>query len=164
VDDLIIVFISSRQREFQQLREYLKLMLDQEDFLRRYMIKAELADRRGGERVRGDISEALAQTCIYVGIFGNKYSPKTIDEYFEARRRGLPILIFNMIRTGTRDGEVRTFLQRQVKEKDDYKWVEIQFKPSRSEAAAWIICQRIANLVANLVHENVRIRKKVHPQ
>jgi hypothetical protein len=69
-----------------------------------------------------------------------------------------------MIRTGTRDGEVRTFLQRQVKEKDDYKWVEIQFKPSTSEAAAWIICQRIANLVANLVHENVRIRKKVHPQ
>lgn len=164
VDDLIVVFVSSRQKEFQQLRDYLKLMLDEEDFLRRYMIKGELADRRGGERVRGDISQALAQTCIYVGIFGNKYSPKTIAEYFEARRRGLPILIFNMIRTGTRDRRVRAFLERQVKEKDDYKWVEIPFKPSRSEAAAWTICQRIANIVANLIHENVQIRRKVHLQ
>jgi hypothetical protein len=162
VDKPIVVFISSRQGEFRKLRGYLEAML-KDDFLRRYMIAPVLAERRGGERVRGDISSALAETCIYVGVFGNIYSPKTNAEYFEARRRGLPILVFSMIRTGTRDRRVRAFLARQVKEKDDYKWVEIPFKPSSSESAAWAICQRIANFIADLIHENVKIRREVHP-
>mgnify|MGYP001104886522 CR=1 FL=1 len=164
VDKPIVVFVSSRQKEFQQLRDYLKVIIEGDDFLRRVMMRVELAERRGGERVRGDISQALKDTSIYVGIFGNIYSPKTIAEYYEARRRGLPVLIFNMIRTGTRDQRVKTFLEREVKEKDDYKATEIPFQPSKSEAAAWTISQRVANTVANLIHENVEIRRKVHPQ
>lgn len=164
VDKPIVVFVSSRQREFQDLRNYLKVMIESDDFLRRVMMKVELAERRGGERVRGDISQALKDTSIYVGIFGNIYSPKTIAEYHEARRRGLPVLVFNMIRTGTRDPRVRTFLEREVKEKDDYKMTYIPFQPSKSEAASWTISQRVANAVANLIHENVEIRRKVHPQ
>lgn len=138
--------------------------MEGDDFLRRTMMKVELAERRGGERVSGDISLALKDTSIYVGIFGNEYSPKTIAEYYEARRRGLPVLIFNMIRRGTRDQRVKAFLEREVKEKDDYKMTEISFQQSRSEAAAWTISQRVANAVANLIHENVEIRRKVHPQ
>ena len=58
---------------------------------------------------------------------------------------------------------MNTFLEKHVKEEDDYKLVEIPFKSSESEAAAWAICQRIANAFTNLIHENVKIRK-VHPQ
>ena len=162
VDKLIVVFVSSKQREFLDLRKYLKVTMEGDDFLRRVMMKVELADRRSGERISGDISRALEDTSIYVGIFGNKYSPKTIAEYYEARRRGLPMLIFNMIRGGTRDPLVTKFLEREVKEKDGYKVIDIPFKASKSEAVAWTISQRVANTVANLIHENVEIRRKVH--
>ncbi|MGA2462231.1 MAG: DUF4062 domain-containing protein [Candidatus Bathyarchaeia archaeon] len=164
VDNPIVVFVSSSQREFQQLRDYLKLILEEDDFLRRGMVKVELAERRSGERIRGDISQALSNSSIYVGIFGNRYSPITIAEYFEARRCGLPLVIFDMVKTGSRDRRVRVFLSDQVKEKDDCRLTEIRFRPSKSESVAWLICQRVANTIANLVREDVEVRKKVHPQ
>jgi hypothetical protein len=164
VDNPIVVFVSSSQREFQQLRDYLKIILEDDDFLRRTMIKVELAERRSGERIRGDISQALGDSSIYVGIFGNRYSPITIAEYFEARRCGLPLIIFDMVKTGNRDMRVREFLSDQVKEKDDCRLTEIRFRPSQSESVAWLICQRVANTIANIVREDVEIRRKVHPQ
>jgi hypothetical protein len=164
VDNPIVVFVSSSQKEFKPLREYLKLILEKDDFLRKTMVKVELAERRSGERIRGDISQALSGSSIYLGIFGNRYSPITIAEYLEARRCGLPLVIFNMVKAGKRDNRVRTFLIEQVREKDDCRLVEIRYRPSRSESIAWIVSQRIANTVANMVRENIEIRRKVHPQ
>jgi hypothetical protein len=164
VDNPIVVFVSSKQKEFQQLRDLLKTYLEGDDFLRKNMIKVELADRRHGERIRGDITQALNNTSIYVGLFGNKYSEITIGEYLEARRRGLPMVIFGMVRRGRRDRLVRDFLEDQVKKMDDCRLMSIHFQPSKVVSAMYMISQGIADRVADLVQQNVGIRKTVHPQ
>lgn len=160
----MVVFVSSNQKEFQELRDNLQLLLEGDDFLRRTMIKVELVERRGGERIRGDITQALRNTSIYVGLFGNKYSKPTIGEYLEARRRCLPLLIFDMVRRGRRDPRVRDFLQDQVTEEDDCRLETLHFQPSKVVDAAYAIAQVIANRIADLVQQNIDIRKTVVPQ
>ncbi|MGB9024281.1 MAG: DUF4062 domain-containing protein [Candidatus Bathyarchaeia archaeon] len=164
VDNQIVVFVSSKQKEFQQLRDLLKTYLEGDDFLRKNMIKVELADRRHGERIRGDITQALRNTSIYVGLFGNKYSEITIGEYLEARRRGLPVIIFDMVRRGRRDPLVREFLEEQVKKMDDCRITPLNFQPSKIESAMYAISQGIAHRIADLAQQNIEIRKTVHPQ
>lgn len=164
MDNQIVVFVSSKLNEFQQLRDLLKAYLEGDDFLRKNIIKVELADRRHGERIRGDITQSLRNTSIYVGLFGNRYSEITVGEYIEARRRGLPVVIFDMVRTGRRDPLVRGFLEDQVKKMDDCRITTIHFQPSKAVSAMYTISQGIAHRVADLVQQNIEIRKTINPQ
>jgi hypothetical protein len=167
VDNQIVVFISSHQKEFQDLRDFLKDTLEGEDFLGKLLIKVELVERRSGERIRGDITLALNDATMYVGLFGNRYSPITVAEYLEARRRGLPLLIFDMIhqvRGRRRSRQVRAFVETQVKKLDDCRVTSVPFQPSRMNEAANRILQRIANSVSEMVNQNLEIRRRIHPQ
>lgn len=159
-----MVFISSHTKEFKPLRDLLKDTLEGEDFLKKVLIKVELVERRSGERIRGDITIALSSSTMYVGLFGNKYSEPTIAEYKDARRRGLPLLVFSMVRQGKRDSRVRDFLDNEVKKVDDGRITYVTFRPSKIGEAAYVISQRIANEVANMVQQNLQIRRIVHPQ
>lgn len=167
VDEQIVVFISSKQREFQTLRDLLKDTLDGEDFLQKLLISTELAERRSGERVHGDIRQALSKATIYVGLFGNSYSAITIAEYQEARRRGLPLIIFNMVRSGRRDDRVRRFLDKQARKLDDCKIIDVPYQPKspmRIGQAADTIMQRIANVIADMAKQNLDVRRTFYPR
>jgi hypothetical protein len=168
VDNQIVVFISSHQKEFQELRDFLKDTLEGEDFLKKLLIKVELVERRSGERISGDIALALRDATIYVGLFGNKHSQITIAEYLEARRRGLPLLIFDMIHPPTRrkrrSHKVKEFVESQVRKLDGCRVTSVLFQPSRMTEAAESILQRIANNISEMVNQNLEIRKKIHSQ
>jgi hypothetical protein len=163
-DNQIVVFISSHQKEFEPLRSLLKDTLEGEDFLDKLLMKVELVERRSGERIRGDITMALRSSMMYVGMFGNKYSEITVAEYRDARRRGLPLLVFDMVRRGKRDSRVKDFLDGEVKKIDDGRVTTVPFSPSRTVQAADVIIQRVANTVADMVRQNLEMRRTVHPQ
>ncbi len=168
VDAPIVVFISSHQKEFQDLRDALGNAIDSEDFLKKYIMEAELVDKRSGTRIHGDIRAALQRSTIYIGIFGDEYSEDTKLEYLEARRRGLPIIVFDVVpakRTkGKRDSRVEDFLTSQVKKLDDVRVTRILTRPSRPGEVLNIIIQRLANVVTELVQQNLTVRKTVNPQ
>lgn len=163
VDDLIVVFISSHQKEFQDLRDALKDAIDAAELFDKYIMKAELVERRGGERIRGDITRALRDATIYVGVFGDQYSKMTTEEYLQARRQGIPLLVFDIVpkrkRRKPRDRRVMDFLEEQVKTLNDCRVTTL--KPSEMFEG---ILQRIVNEVAEMVRQNLELRKTVHPQ
>jgi len=168
VDTPIVVFISSHQKEFQALRNGLKQNIDGEVLFNKKLLKAELVERRSGTRIGGDMTAALQGSTIYVGIFGTQYSEKTCQEYKEARRRGLPILVFDVLPPkkgkSKRNGEVKSFLEKQVKGLDDIRITTIVARPSRPGEILDTILQRIANVIAEMAHQNLTIRKTVNPQ
>lgn len=167
VDDQLVVFVSSHQKEFKELRGFLKDTLEGEDFLNKLLVEVELVERRSGERIMGDITLALSDATIYVGLFGNKYSPITQAEYLEARRRGLPLLIFDMVhktKGRRRSPTVKKFLYEQVRKMDGCRITPVKFQPSKKNEAANIILQRIANVIAEMAKQNLEIRRKIHPQ
>lgn len=162
VDNLIVVFISSHQKEFEDLRKELKDAIDEETLFDKFLMKAELVELRGGERISGDITRALKDAAIYVGIFGDRYSKKTIEEYRQARRQGIPLLVFEKKERKhkkLRDPLVRAFLEEQVKTLDDCRITTLGPREMLKG-----ILQRIANEVAEITQQNLEIRRSIHPQ
>ncbi len=140
-------------------------------------MKAELVERRSGVKIRGDISAALRQTAIYLAILGNRFSETVKLEYEEAKHQGLPIVIFEIIssRKDIRKREPRLLnLINRIKRVDDVRVTSFAVHPSRpsgrasldprNRATVEIITQRLANAVAELVRENLDIRRIVNPQ
>jgi len=158
VDNLIVVFISSNQNEFKDLRKELKDAIDEATLFDKFLMKAELVELRGGERISGDITRALKDAAIYVGVFGDRYSKKTIEEYRQARRQGIPLLVFDIV-PKRRDHQVKAFLEKQVKTLDDCRITTL--RPSEMLKG---ILQRIANEVAEIAQQNLEIRRSIHPQ
>lgn len=164
VDKLIVVLISSHQKEFQEERDALKDAIDSAELFEKFMMKAELVERRAGQRIRGDIASALKDAAIYVGIFGSKFSQITVDEYLDARRKGISLLIFDIPprrklekqRRGR--ARVEAFLENQVRKTDDCRIATLKRKDMLNG-----ILQRIANEVAQIVQQNLEIRK-IHRQ
>ena len=161
VDTPIVVFISSHQNEFQELRNELKDQIDGAELFDRYLMKVELVERRSGERIRGDITRAAKDAAIYVGIFGNKYSKTTMEEYRDARRRGIPLLVFEAPkkRKKRRHHLVNEFLEKQVKELDVVRITTLK----RNHEVSGIL-ERVANEVAAMVQQNLEVRRTLNPQ
>jgi hypothetical protein len=161
VDTPIVVFISSHQKEFQDLRNLLADEIDKEHLFGKLMMEAELVERRVGEHIRGDITTALKRAAIYVGLFGNEYSKTTMDEYLDARRGGICMLIFDIASqergSKKRDPRVEKFLEEQVKGRDECRIVTL-----RSDKDVDAVLQRIANAIAGMVQQNLEIRKTTH--
>lgn len=168
VDTPIVVFISSHQKEFQEIRFTLKDTIDGEDFFKKLIMKGELVERRSGERIRGDITAAMRRSTIYLGIFGNHYSKVVREEYEEARRRGLPMVVFDVLSPKSskekREPKVKTFLERQVMGLDDVRVTTIRANSSKPAEMLETIIQRLANAVVELANQNLEIRKIVNPQ
>src|SRR3972149_7257647 len=92
--DLIHVFISSAQAEFQELRRDLKYDIEDEKIGRVHVFKVDLVEEKPGTNIEADIRTALEKCTIYVGIIGKQYSEATIKEFQSARSMGLPLLIY----------------------------------------------------------------------
>lgn len=163
VDDPIVVFISSHQKEFQELRTALKDAIDAEDLFGKYLMKAELVEKRSGTTISGDIEQALANSNIYVGIFGKVYSEPTVREYRISRRLGLPIVMFEIAsRESNGDPKVEEFLDR-VKKTDGVRVTTLRVKKSKPGEYLGQITQRICNTIAEIANQNSRIRKVLNP-
>jgi hypothetical protein len=158
-----VVFISSAQKEFQDLRDFLKDEIDKESLFDKYVMEAELVERREGETIEGDMASGLKRSSIYVGIFGNDYSKDTIDEYLEARRQGIPLLIFELAPKARyknrRDPKVTDFLENQVKGKDRCRIMKLRAAYLENSV---VILQRIADRVAEIVRQYHEIRRITH--
>ncbi len=161
VETLIGVFISSHQREFQVLRNSLRDAIDGEDLFSKFIMRAELVEKKGGTTIKGDISAAMERSAIYVGIFGNRFSEPVQLEYEEAKRRGLPVLVFEIppSKKETRDKRLKTLISR-MKRVDDTRVMTIGAKRERLD----VITQRIAVMVADMMLQNKRIRTTLNPQ
>ncbi len=173
VDTPVVIFISSRQKEFERPRRRLKEAIETLKIFNRLPMKAELVERRGGSRLRRDIMTALDASTIYVGIFGNEYSETTQWEFQRAMRRGLVPLIFDVIPSkgsqNRRDPRVRKFLN-EVRA-SGLRTVSIAGLPSR--ASGWTsldpryrklidpVMARIINEIGEMVGQNLEIRKKL---
>jgi len=173
VDTPIVIFISSRQKEFEQARRKLKEAIETLKIFNRLPMKAELVERRGGSRLRRDIMTALDASTIYVGIFGNEYSETTLWEFQQAMRRGLVPLVFDVIPSkgsqNKRDERVRKFLDEA--RASGIRTVAIVGLPSRP--SGWVsldpryrklidpVMARIINEIAEMVRQNLEIRKKL---
>jgi hypothetical protein len=173
VDTPIVIFISSRQKEFEQARHKLKEAIETLKTFNRLPMKAELVERRGGSRLRRDIMTALDASAIYVGIFGNEFSETTQWEFQRAMRRGLVPLIFDVIPSkgsqNKRDDRVRKFLD-EVRA-SGIRTVAIVGLPPRPSGRASLdpryhklidpVMARIINEIAEMVGQNLEIRKKL---
>lgn len=155
VENPIVVFISSSQREFRQLRIDLRDAIDGEDLFNKFIMRAELVEKAPGVTIKGDIAAAMQRSAIYVGILGNRFSEIVQQEYEEARRRGLPVLIFEIPPTGKkkRDAQLKTLI-RTMKRVDD---VRINTISARRDMLAFIT-ERLATMVARLGVQNKEVR------
>ena len=161
IETLIGIFISSHQREFQAIRNSLRDAIDGEDLFNKFIMKAELVEKKGGTTIKGDISAAMERSALYVGIFGNRFSETVQSEYEEAKRRGLPALVFEIppSKKETRDKRLKTLISR-MKRVDDTRVMMIGAKRERLD----IITRRIAAMVADMVLQNKEIRATLNPQ
>jgi hypothetical protein len=173
VDAPIVVFISSRQKELQKLRYGLKDAIDRVTLFNRLLLKAELVEKRGGSKIRGDIEAALDLSTIYVGILGNQYSPMAQWEFDQAVRRGLLALIFDILppkgSQSKRDPRVKKFLDRV--EGEGNRVTSIVAYPARPSGRASLdpryrvvidsVTKRLANVIAEIVDQNLEIRKRL---
>jgi len=92
--DLIHVFISSAQAEFQRLRTILRLDIENETIGRIIIFRVDLVEEKPGTDIETDIRKTLEKCTIYVGIIGKQYSETTIKEFQSARSMGLPLLVY----------------------------------------------------------------------
>ncbi len=162
VDTPIVVFISSNQKEFEELRNALKEAIDRQDLFRKTLMKAELVEKRSGTTVSGDIEQALANSDIYLGIFGKVYSKVAVREYQIARRLGLTIVVFEIASRRKIDPMVKEFLDR-IKKVDGVKVITLIVAKSSQREILGTITQRLSNTIAEIVNQNLRIRKVLNP-
>jgi hypothetical protein len=166
VDTPIVVFLSSHQKEFADLRISLKDAIDAEDVFGKLLMKAELVEKRSGTTISGDIEQALANSNIYLGIFGKMYSTIAVREYRVARKLGLPIVMFEIAtrQKAISDGDpkVKDFLDR-VKKVDGVRVITLTVKRSSPGEFLGVITQRICNTIAEIANQNLRIRKVLNP-
>ncbi len=173
VDTPIVIFISSRQREFEEARKKLKEAIETLTAFKKLPMKAELVEKRGGSRIRRDIITRLNASTMYVGIFGNEFSETTQWEFQQAMRRGLVPLIFGVLPSkgsqNKRDDRVRKFLDG-VKA-SGIRIMPVVGYPSRPSGRASLdpryrklvdpVTGRIINEIAEMVGQNLEIRKKL---
>lgn len=85
------VFLSSSQKEFEDIRKSLEKEISALPFL-----SCRLLEKRGAKPI--DTTQASLQasrSCdIYIGLFGRVYSETTIKEYKEADKKFKPILVY----------------------------------------------------------------------
>lgn len=166
-----VVFISSSQREFKDLRITLKEAINKEEFKLSgtRIIKAELIEESRGDIIPEDIKKGLENCSIYIGIFGKIFSTWSVAEYLEARQSGLPLLIYyvkrqrrpgrpSMRRVRGRRSYVEQFLENEVgrfgiRIRGPYPKVEVLYD---------IILKDLAYEINELVKEATSIRRLIH--
>ena len=167
VSNPIVVFISSSQDEFNSLRKRIKKALENEAFADYSLMKGLLIEDERGPVIKQKVKTHIDKSAIYLGIFGRVRSKWTIAEFWEARDRGIPLLIYHFKRV-TRPGRPRQatggpkspaerFLRAHV------RTLSIFVSTHHSEAGLLKkLLQDLAFQTTELVNENAQIRKVIH--
>lgn len=159
------VFISSSQKEFEELRRNLKSVIDIEELVHQQIFRAILVELKKGTTIEADIDEGMSDCSIYIGIFGRDYSEITAQEFRKARANLLPTLIYRVRRarrgrgakhsvTGGRS-KVDKFLREEVRAYG----IRIRGPYSTEDELEKDIMIDLAFQVADMVKESARIRK-----
>lgn len=166
------VFISSHQREFEDLRSDLKDKIGEVDFHDQRIMKAVTIEDEYGPVNMDRITTRFEESSIYVGVFGRRTSEWTFAEFRAARARQIPILIYyykRPLRRGRpqveqrrgRPSEVLRFLRREVR-----PWgIDIHGLNRPYTSAAQLmadILDHLAMQTAQMVDEAARVRKAIH--
>jgi hypothetical protein len=165
------IFISSSQKEFEILRRELKTWIDSEEFKisRTIPMEAILIERERGAVISEDIERALQDSHVYVGIFGRILSEWTVAEYREARRMGLPLLVYyvkkrkpgrpSRIERRGRKSKVERFLE------DEAKKFRIRIRVySKKEDIYSAVMNDLTYQIVKLVKEAIDVRKVLHKE
>ena len=105
------VFISSKQDEFKRKREEVEKLISKHPYL-----ESRLLEKRGAnaENPTNASVKAIQKSDIYIGIFGEKYSEVTVNEYREAVKKRIPALLY-LKKVKNRDEKLAEFLESEVK-------------------------------------------------
>ena len=167
VSNPIVVFVSSSQDEFSSLRKRLRKAIENEPFADYSLMKGILIEDERGPVIKQKVKTHIDKSAIYLGVFGRVRSKWTIAEFWEARDRGLPLLIYHFKRA-TRPGRPRQttggprspaerFLRTHVRA------LSVTVSTHHSEAGLLKkVLQDLAFQAAELVNENAQIRKTIH--
>ncbi len=176
----IQVFISSDSDEFEKLRDDLREYIDTEYMYndkRTYdeddpskaklvhqgvMLKGLIVEEGSAETFEERMKNGLDTSQIYVGIFGNQYSPVTIREYEYASKLGLPLLVYYFTEPGRIAKGVKTkmvaYLKKNVRKelviRGNYKRIEARTPTDLID----LILSDLARKVADNVREAIALR------
>lgn len=165
LNNRIVIFISSSQDEFTELRKELKIDIDNEalKFSGQRIMHGVLIENERGDVISKDIDKWIDRTSIYVGIFGIDYSDWTVNEYKKALSRGLPTLIYRFelekrskLQKG-RKSKIQRFLDNEVKNKG----VRIRGPYRRKQDLIDSVLNDLAIQIIEMVTEDASIRKIV---
>lgn len=163
----IVVFISSAQQEFENFRQDLKDTINTEEWSNLNVMRARLIENQRGSVINAEIRRALDESSIYVGIFGRQLRDWPVAEFFYAKARGLPLLIYRYerrLRPGRPQRRKRgpmSAVDRFLKEEVIDAGIRVNGPYRNLENLLDIIPQDLANLVAEMVRENADIRKRL---
>ena len=177
----IQVFISSDSDEFKALRYRLRDCIDTEylyndkrtleedepskaEFVHQgTLFRAIIVEKGSAETFEERMKNGLNDSQVYVGIFGNQYSPITCKEYEYARELGLPLLVYYFtqparIAKGAQTKVVR-FLKKNVRKelviRGNYRKIEARTPTELVD----LILSDLACLVADNVREAIALRR-----
>ncbi len=170
------VFISSDTDEFADLRRDLRDTIDSEYMYNNrrttdedelvhqgIVMKAVLVEAESAESFDAAMKRGLAESQIYVGIFGRDYSEPTIKEYRMACDLGLPLLIYYFARpprtAKSSHGKVVNFLKEKVKRhvpiRGNYSRIEVREERDLID----LILVDLACKTTDLVREAIAMRQ-----
>ena len=162
IDRPFTVFISSSQSEFEEFRQGLKADLDNEKWSTLRPMRAILIENQRGPVIHDEIRKEIDRCSIYIGIFGRIWSEWTSAEFRYARSKDLPLMIYKVAKTPTkqrgRSTKVDSFLQSQAKQ-FGFR-VRGPYKIERLEAD---IITDLVIQVSDMVRELSEIKKLTHP-
>ena len=126
-------------------------------------MKAILVEKGSQETFEERMKAGLDDSQVYVGIFGNDYSPTTCKEYEYARGLGLPLLVYYFTEPAKTAKGVQTkvvnFLRKDVRKelviRGNYRKIEARTPTELID----LVLADLACLVADNVREAVALRR-----
>lgn len=149
------IFISSSQKEFENLRNNLKAAIDEETLAYQRIFRAILVESKKGMNIQSDIDEGLNDSAIYIGIFGRVYSEITVEEFRKARSNMLPVLIYRF----RKDRRIRSVVSGPSNV-DDFLRKEVKQHGIRIRGPFFNETKLIEAVITDLVFQMVKMVKE----
>lgn len=146
----LTVFISSKQNEFEIVREKLGKKISTNQYLESILLERKGAD---SETPKDSSIKSVKKSDIYVGIFGMKYSNITIEEYRKAVKQKIPCLIY-VKKTKKRDEKLSNFLKEEIKSRFRY------YEFSSKKELLQVVENDLNDFVFDLLVDGLKIYKR----
>lgn len=98
IKETIHIFISSKQKEFESVRDRLSFEIGNQQLFFSSILKADLAEDYPSDRTDEGISKLIQQASLFILLIGYKKSAEVEKEFNYALSHGLPILAYEFYR------------------------------------------------------------------